>query len=212
MNDSSSDRPSSVSPWFTYADAAARFGISPEAVRQLAMRYRWPRRKRNDDRAGRVQVLIPEDFEVRPRMAVQRPSNGRAPDEGSVLLEAWRRERERADQAEKQRDAAVSRADTADFDRRAAEARVDAAVARADSAEQALAAERDRSSALQSRIEGLRELWKASEAAVADARRQASEAAQTAEALQRFDDLRQAYDARKARSGWARLWAIWWRE
>jgi hypothetical protein len=170
MNDSSSDRP--VSRWITYPEAAARFGISTEAVRQLAMRYRWPRHKRNDDPVGRVQVLIPEDFEVRPRTAAQRQSNGRAPDEGSVLLEAWRRERERADQAEKQRDAAISRADAADFDRRAAEARVDAATARADRAEQALAVECDRTSALQGRVEGLQELWKATEAAAAEARRQ----------------------------------------
>lgn len=190
MNDRSSDRPTPVSPCFTYADAAARFGISPEAVRQLAMRYQWPRRKRNDDPAGRVQVLIPEDFEARPRTAVQRPSNGRAPDEGSVLLEAWRRERERADQAEKQRDAAISRADAADFDRRAADARVDAAIARADRAEQALAAERQRADALQSRIEGLQELWKTTEADAKDARQQALRAAQTADAVLREDEAR----------------------
>src|SRR6185295_1051241 len=76
----------------------------------------------------RVQVLIPDDFEARPRTAVQRPDehppNGRSTDGADVMLEVWQRERNRADLAEKQRDAAILRADAADADRRAVEARL----------------------------------------------------------------------------------------
>ena len=60
-----------MSDWLTYAEAGARFGISPEAVRQIAMRRKWPRRRQNDDPFGRVQVLISDDTEIRPRTGVQ---------------------------------------------------------------------------------------------------------------------------------------------
>jgi hypothetical protein len=59
----------------TYADAGAKFGISAEVVRHLAIRHHWPRRKPNDDDPyGRVQVGIPDDFEPRPRPTVEHPT------------------------------------------------------------------------------------------------------------------------------------------
>lgn len=114
-----------MSDWLTYEDAAARFGISAEAVRQLAMRRKWPRRKPNDDPFGRVQVLIPDDAEIRPRTGVQHlsehPLDTRSMTELDTLRVALDRERERADEAEKGRDAAITRADAAHADRRLAE-------------------------------------------------------------------------------------------
>jgi predicted transcriptional regulator len=34
--------------WLTYAETADLLGISPEAVRQRARRYKWPRRTPNE--------------------------------------------------------------------------------------------------------------------------------------------------------------------
>jgi hypothetical protein len=225
-----------VSDWLTYADAAARFGISSEAVRQLALRHHWPRRKLNDDPTGRVQVLIPDDFEARPRTPVQRPdehpSNGRSTASSDMLLEALHRERERADAAEKQRDAAIFRADAADADRRATEARLteqiererqradqtfgmidgfraerDREAARADRAERAVAGERTRSDALRDRLD-----------AVESAAREAHQAAEVHQdrlraevdsARAELTETRRAEDERKGRGRWARIRAAW---
>jgi len=41
--------------WFTYSELAERLNISPEAVRQKAIRHRWPRRTAND---GKAQVRV----------------------------------------------------------------------------------------------------------------------------------------------------------
>lgn len=41
--------------WFTYRELGQRLNISPEAVRQKAIRHRWPRRTAND---GRTQVRV----------------------------------------------------------------------------------------------------------------------------------------------------------
>ena len=59
-----------MSEWLTYAVAASRFGVSPEAVRQIAMRRKWPRRRPNDNPFGPVQVLIPSDAAIKPRTPV----------------------------------------------------------------------------------------------------------------------------------------------
>jgi chromosome segregation ATPase len=225
-----------VSDWLTYADAAARFGISSEAVRQLALRHHWPRRKLNNDLTGKVQVLVPDDFEARPRTPVQRPneqeSDARPTTPTDMLLEALHRERERADVAEKQRDAAISRADAAYADRRATEARLteqieresqradqafgmidgfraerDREIARAERAEQALAGER-------TRLDALRDRMNAVESA-------ARETQQTAEVHQdrlraevdsvraELAEARRTEDERKGRGRWARLRAAW---
>src|SRR4051812_29106678 len=41
--------------WLTYSDLGERLSISPEAARQKAIRYRWPRRPAND---GKTQVRV----------------------------------------------------------------------------------------------------------------------------------------------------------
>jgi len=41
--------------WFTYSELGERLNISPEAVRQKAIRHRWPRRTAND---GKAQVRV----------------------------------------------------------------------------------------------------------------------------------------------------------
>jgi len=41
--------------WFTYSELGERLNISPEAVRQKAIRHRWPRRTAND---GKTQVRV----------------------------------------------------------------------------------------------------------------------------------------------------------
>jgi hypothetical protein len=225
-----------VSDWLTYADAAARFGISSEAVRQLALRHHWPRRKLNNDLTGKVQVLVPDDFEARPRTPVQRPneqaSDARSTTPSDMLLEALHRERERADVAEKQRDAAISRADAAYADRRAAEARLteqieresqradqafgmidgfraerDRETARAERAELALAGERTRSDALRDRIN-----------AVESAARETQQTAEVHQDRLRAEvdsvraelaEARRTEDERKGRGRWARLRAAW---
>jgi hypothetical protein len=152
----SDTRSSSGSQWMTYAEAAQRLGISSEAVRQVAMRRKWPRRRPNDDPFGRVQVLVPADEEIRPRTAVQhpderlseQPSDTRSTSELNSLLEAEREARgradERADRADARAERAEARADRAEARADAAEAGRRAAEARIDRAEQALAAERIR--------------------------------------------------------------------
>jgi len=225
-----------VSDWLTYADAASRFGISSEAVRQLALRHRWPRRKLNNDLTGRVQVLIPDDFEARPRTPVQRTneqaSDVRPTTPSEMLLEALHRERERADVAEKQRDAAISRADAAYADRRATEARLieqieresqradqafgmidgfraerDREIARADRAEQDLAGERNRTDALRDRLNAVesaaRETQQAAEAHQDRLRTEVDSARAELAAARRTED------ERKGRGRWARLRAAW---
>jgi colicin import membrane protein len=142
--------------WLTYAEAAQRFGISSEAVRQIALRRKWPRRRPNDDPFGRVQVQIPQDEDVRPRTTVQRPdehpterpSDTRSTAELNTLLEQVDKAEARAERAEARADRAEVRADAADADRRAAEAR-------ADRAEQGISAERARGDLLQEQVQGL---------------------------------------------------------
>jgi hypothetical protein len=46
--------------WLTYTEAADLLGISPEAVRQRARRYKWPRRTPNEHGAV-ARVLVPDD-------------------------------------------------------------------------------------------------------------------------------------------------------
>jgi hypothetical protein len=54
------ERPPDDDRWFTYVDAAERLGISPEAVRAICRREKWPRRRPN--KIGEpVHVLVPEN-------------------------------------------------------------------------------------------------------------------------------------------------------
>ena len=160
-----------MSDWLTYAEASAHFGVSAEAVRQIAMRRKWPRRRPNDDPFGRVQVLVPDDAEIRPRTGVQHPDerllDARPSGELDTLRDAVERERdradraemtadlerERADQAEILRQQATQRAEAADADRRAADARVAEAEADRRTAEARADDERARSDALRERLE-----------------------------------------------------------
>ena len=135
-----------MSDWLTYAQAAERFGLSAEAVRQLAIRHRWPRRRPNADPHGKVEVGIPSDFEIRPRPTVRhpdrRPSNGLdehlSNDRPTPVLYGHPlivRERERADRAEQRADEATRRADAAIALADRTLAQLADATARADAAE-----------------------------------------------------------------------------
>jgi hypothetical protein len=137
------------------------------------MRRKWPRRRPNDDPFGRVQVLIPDHTEIKPRTGVQhqdeRPSDARPIaelDTQSDALEHEREradraemtadlERERADQAEILRQQATQRAEAADADRRAADIRVAEAEADRRVAEARADDERARSDALRERLEAM---------------------------------------------------------
>jgi hypothetical protein len=104
--------------WLTYTDAAERFGITAEAMRQLAIRHRWPRRRPNADPHRRVEVEVSADFEARQRPGVRHPYERPSDTCPSTEVDAWRTraeqaemvadfERERADEAEKRADAAA---------------------------------------------------------------------------------------------------------
>jgi DNA primase len=57
--------------WLTSKQAADKLGVSPQAVRQKAIRGRWPRTKGND---GQARVQLPEQpYRVRT-------ASGQAPD------------------------------------------------------------------------------------------------------------------------------------
>lgn len=59
--------------WETLKQAAERLGMSPEAIRQRAIRGHWPRRKSNE---GAALVRVPDDISVRSyarRTAEQTP-------------------------------------------------------------------------------------------------------------------------------------------
>jgi hypothetical protein len=63
--------PGDETPWLTYRQAADKLGVSPQAVRQKAIRGRWPRTKGND---GQARVQVPEQpYRVRT-------VSGQAPD------------------------------------------------------------------------------------------------------------------------------------
>jgi hypothetical protein len=75
--------------WMTYREAAAQHGVTAEAIRQLALRRHWPRRRTNT-MPPRVEVLVPEGEQITPKpVAVQRPSNDRStrvrPDMNSIV-------------------------------------------------------------------------------------------------------------------------------
>ena len=59
--------------WLTYREAAARLRSNVEAVRQRAIRCRWPRVLGNDKRA---RVQIPEGLTDPPQEGIDRGSRG----------------------------------------------------------------------------------------------------------------------------------------
>lgn len=113
--------------WLTYTQTAERLGISAEAVRQIAIRRRWPRRKPNDTPNGQVQVLVPNDVETRPRTGVghphkrpadtrsqtsdEHPSDARSPDAVNALREAVAGPRDQLERTEARAEAERARTD-----------------------------------------------------------------------------------------------------
>ena len=201
-------RPLPMTEWLTYAEAATRFGISSEAVRQIAIRRHWPRRKPNDAPFGQVQVGVPDDFEARPRPPVQHPyerpdeqpsdtrSNGLFAGALAALEEAVGTLRERAEGAERRAEVA--------------EARTDRALALLADVESVLVKERDRSGRAEAAIAGERAKVDALRERLDSAERDlvvAQYAAQTAQ--QAAAVLQQANTAWKARGRLRRAWDGW---
>jgi len=125
--------------WFTYSNLGARLGISPEAVRQKAIRHRWRRQTAND---GKAMVLVDvADVNVTPRKPKEDTADGRptaeeppadtrtiaALDEHIATLRAILAKAEAA--TERERERADRERDRADQER----GRVDAERERADS-------------------------------------------------------------------------------
>ena len=55
-----------------------RVSVSPpKPCARSAMRRKWPRRRPNDDRFGRVQVLVPDDAEINLEQASNTRTNDR---------------------------------------------------------------------------------------------------------------------------------------
>jgi hypothetical protein len=83
--------------WLTYAEAAELLGISSEAVRQRARRYKWPRRTPNEHGAV-AKVLVPD-----AERGTDRPSpalNGGQPADNRGTAERQPPGHERVDSAE----------------------------------------------------------------------------------------------------------------
>src|SRR3954454_23726379 len=70
--------------WLTYAEAAERLGLTPEAVRALARRQHWPRRSPNAV-GGQTWILVPAN-----RLAAV-PANGHGDSGRRTLLANGRR-------------------------------------------------------------------------------------------------------------------------
>ena len=62
--------------WCTYAEAAARLGLSSAAVRRRAIRGHWARMPGND---GRARILVPEDLVAPPMRTPRAPSDAELP-------------------------------------------------------------------------------------------------------------------------------------
>jgi hypothetical protein len=92
--------------WLTYRQAADKLGVSPQAVRQKAIRGRWPRTKGND---GQARVQVPEQpYRIRTvsgqapdvsLMDALREHNASLKTENERLVALLAAERERADKA-----------------------------------------------------------------------------------------------------------------
>lgn len=176
--------------WLTYAQAAERLGLSPEAVRHRARRAGWRTMPGND---GRTLVLIPDDevADIRPRAPVHTPdrtadhSPARTPGHDDQIARSnARAERadERADEANKRADGAMALAD-----------RTLAALAEANA--RAERAETGRGEA----ADQLALARAALDQAQGDARKARGEA----------EDLRRAEAARKAKGRLHRAWEAW---
>jgi hypothetical protein len=52
------DQTPSERPWMTYREAAAKLGVSSQAVRQKCLRGRWPRMRSN---TGQALIQLPDE-------------------------------------------------------------------------------------------------------------------------------------------------------
>jgi hypothetical protein len=60
--------------WFTYSELGERLNISPEAVRQKAIRRRWPRRPANHGKT-QIRVDLQDVFATMPQRRPKDPCN-----------------------------------------------------------------------------------------------------------------------------------------
>lgn len=92
MSDDASPAPPS-SQWMTYAAAAERLGVSPDAVAARARRRKWPKRKNPARNDGLAEVLVPaEDLaQAAPTVGATPPPTppaAVAPDAAIIALQA----------------------------------------------------------------------------------------------------------------------------
>jgi hypothetical protein len=180
--------------WLTYAQAADRLGLSPEAVRHRARRSSWRTMPGND---GRTLVLVPDDIEpVRTpdRTPAQTPQHG-------ADTEANDRASGRAERAFEAALATVQSAHAAEVT--ALRERADAADRRVASAESALTRADARADQERLRADELRSSLETARADLQAARTEREAA--TAEAEQ----LRQVDAERRARGRIRRVLAAW---
>jgi hypothetical protein len=192
--------------WLSYSELAEIRGIGRPSAVKLAQRERW-RRIPGNDRDRTVRVLVPPEW-LQPSKAapIREP-----------LREAVSEPIREAMDLARQLEAANTRADDANARADEANKRADAALAlaadanaRADRAEAATSVERTRTNDERSRAEAINALLEATQEELAgqraltdQARTQAQEAQDAAEALRRADA------ERKARGLVARLRSAW---
>jgi hypothetical protein len=71
--------------WLTYAEAAVRLGVTPEAARRRAVRGKWARMPGND---GRARVRVPDDWRPQGAPDVRTKESGLAHAQLIKALEA----------------------------------------------------------------------------------------------------------------------------
>src|SRR5690348_15054496 len=108
------DRPNTqrliVSEWLTYAQAGARFGLTPDAMRMRARRLGWRSQPGND---GKTLIMVPDDAALQPRERADEGSAERAPEQTAPfarLTELIVTADARAERAESRADRAEQRA------------------------------------------------------------------------------------------------------
>lgn len=165
-------------PWITYADAGARLGVSAHAVRAIAQRRRWPRRRSNTDPHGAVEVQMPDDFEAHPKPPARTIITGSSPDQSDLAANAL----------------ALLETSLFSLSERAAaaEARAERADARAEAAEAGRGEERARADRAEAQVIELKLDAEMARGRLELAQADAQAAAQRAEAMKAADDARQA--------------------
>jgi hypothetical protein len=218
--------------WISFADLAARRGISRASASKLVRRHGW---RRQTDNQGHVLILVPVDALDRPtdrpspaddgRPAVDTSDSplDRPTDTGALaaaIALAERAERQ-ADEANKRADVAVALADRTLAHLTDANARVDQTLAQL--AEATTRADRFRDERDQARTDAQEarqaadQLRNERDSAEADAAQlmqktehdRAAAVAIADEAVRAAEELREAQAARAGQGRWARLRAAW---